>query len=68
VSQCDTDEPLASVPGAYIWTWPLAAWRPAVRNVAAATTVLPVQCRSVSSIAEAARWASERFGQVSPRL
>jgi hypothetical protein len=68
VSQCDTDEPVASEVGAYICTWPLAAWRPAVSDVAAATTALPVQWRSVSSFADAARWASVRFGQVSPRL
>jgi len=68
VSQCETDEPVASDVGAYICTWPLAAWRPAVSDVAAATTALPVQCRSASSIAEAARWAFERLGQVSPRL
>ncbi len=68
VSQCDTDEPGWSVVGAYICTWPLATWRPAVRKVAAATTLLPVQWRSVLSIADAMRCASVMFGHVSPKL
>jgi hypothetical protein len=67
VSQWETDDPLTSVPGAYICTWPLAC-RPAVSDVPAATTVLPVQWRSASSIADAARCASVMFGHVSPRL
>jgi hypothetical protein len=67
VSQWETDEPLWSVVGAYIWTWPLAC-RPAERIPDAATTALPVQCRSALSIADAARCASVMFGQVSPRL
>ena len=67
VSQCETDEPLTRVVGAYICTWPLAC-RPAVRNVAAATTALPVQWRSALSIDDATRCASVMFGHVSPRL
>jgi hypothetical protein len=67
VSQWETDDPLTSVPGAYICTWPLAC-RPAVSDVPAATTVLPVQWRSVLSVADVARWASVMLGHVSPRL
>jgi hypothetical protein len=67
VSQCDTDEPEASVVGAYICTWPLAC-RPALRIPEAPTTELPVQWRSPLSSADAARCASDMLGQSSPRL
>jgi len=39
-----------------------------MRNVACATTALPVQCRSASSLAEAMRCAFVMLGQSRPRL
>ena len=68
VSKWETDEPVCSIDGAYICTCPLAAWRPPVRNVACETTALPVQCRSASSLADAARCAFVMLGQSRPRL
>jgi hypothetical protein len=68
VSQWETEDPFTRVVGAYICTWPLACRPPVKYPVAAATTVLPVQWRSASSIADAARCASVMFGHVSPRL
>jgi hypothetical protein len=56
------------VPGAYIFTWPVAASRPAVRMLEAATTLLPVQWRSPLSIDDVARWASVMLGHARPRL
>ena len=67
VSQCDTEEPLATVVGAYICTWPLAC-RPALRMPDAATTALPVQWRSPLSVADVARCASVMAAHPRPRL
>jgi hypothetical protein len=68
VSKCETDDPPCSDDGAYICTCPLPASRPPVSDIAFETTALPVQCRSASSVAEAARCALVMLGQSRPRL
>jgi hypothetical protein len=68
VSQCETDEPLSTGFGAYIFTCPVAASRPLVRMPLFATTAAPVQWRSPVSVPDVKRCASVIAVHASPRL